>query len=477
MYMTKTLCAVQPRHIYAPPYKQGMGHVYTPTSLWTVMAKLMQSEADIRIVLGDENLRPVDTDHYDIVAANLVGLPYVPVVRERFRSIMEGNGQQLILGGRVVEGLTTRMKNGHPVYDPRDFVRFFGPHTIDGNVYKVGNTLGIPLEKLIIQDTDVSLKPIYEHIPDEDMREYLHPEREISFFLSRGCAQNCDFCGAQRKESETYRSMRVIEDDLTYLTERAQKLGLQKLNMYLSNLDVFQTPEQLGEFASIITALKRKYPGFTYHMHGLAITTSLTNTRRKFKHVLRSIVDAGLHTVGLGVDGGDNATRRMQHKGFVTDENIWEAMEACREYGMTPESIMVFGGQRETRESIENGVRLIAGLKEQFGAVPRPHVFKDMIPGNIYWSGEKDAPHAKERQETMFRNPWYCQAQDFKSRASSLSHPVEELRTMVNSGCERIAAMCDDPRDCNSMTFPYAPEFSEMEVAQYKNRNMYRYDR
>src|SRR3989338_1006177 len=153
--MKKTLF-VQPRHIYAP--QEGQGHIYTPTSLWTVGAKLIEAGADIDF--ADENLRPAETGRYDTIGVNLVGAPYIPVVRERFRRIFE-NGKDLLIGGKVVTGLSQSQ-----------FFTLFGGNAIPGShllevVRKTGAQYG-QLEK----DEDTSLIPSYKKITDDSMREY-----------------------------------------------------------------------------------------------------------------------------------------------------------------------------------------------------------------------------------------------------------------------------------------------------------------
>ena len=471
--MKKTLF-LQPRHIYAPP--EGEGHIYTPTSLWTMGSKL-----GVDIDYADENIRPADINQYDIIGVNLVGLPYIDVVRERFRSILEkGSCQKLFVGGTMIEGLVTKPQEfggkKFSVYTREELVRFFGEHIGDGNLPAIAKATGADYETLP-KDEFVSLIPAYKKIPDEDMRKYLDSSREISFYLSQGCIQNCDFCGANNNKEEQYRDMHVIEKDLIYLTERALKLGIHELSMYLSNLDVFQTPEVLGKFASLVLALRRKYPGFEYRIHGLAITSSLVRTRKQFAHVLRDIKDAGFHTVGLGVDGGDDETRRLVHKGFVNDGNVLESMAICNEFDITPETIMVFGGPRETQQSLDNAVELTGKLQEKFGAVPRPHVFKDLIPGNKYWNETAFTPRAKERKEIMFADPRYCQAQDFKAMASSLSHSNETQRGMVNESYVKMTNMCPDERDRNGLIYPIAPEFSKEVNEFHRKRNIGRFDR
>jgi len=461
--MKKTLF-VQPRHTYAPP--EGMGHVYSPTSLWTVGSKLIQAGADIDF--ADENLHTADTSKADVVGVNLVGAPCIPLVRERFRSAMEGD-QEFLIGGQVVTGFTRAQLD-----------KLFGETTINGSHHQeVARATGASYQKML-QDEETSLIPAYTKISDEDMSEYLDPNREISFYLGQGCIFHCTFCPAQKGREETYRSAGVIEEDLTYLTERAQKLDIHQLNMYLSNLDIFQQPERLAEFASIINCLKRKYEGFTYNLRGLATAAMTWKMAKKTPKVLDAIKDAGLHSVGIGVDGGDERVWKMVKKGHNSKFNILKAMAVCHRWGFTPETIMVFGHPKEDRDTLESAVRLTEQLQEKFGAVPRPHVAKDLIPGNDYWQNNiKDATEAERadrasRIQLLLENPEYFQAMDFKALASSISHPDAVLRHMVNEYYRTITNMSGNPRE---LIYSIAPEFSDEINELHRLWNLGRFDR
>ena len=66
---------VQPRHNYAP--KEGVGHIYMPTSLLTVGARLLNAGVDV--TFHDENTKPLEVSS-DYVGFNLLGAPYIPEV-------------------------------------------------------------------------------------------------------------------------------------------------------------------------------------------------------------------------------------------------------------------------------------------------------------------------------------------------------------------------------------------------------------
>lgn len=464
--MKKTLL-LQPRHIYAPPMEEGQGHIYSPTSLWTVGSKLIQAGADV--TFEDENIRKADTEHADVIGVNLVGPPYIPVVRDRLKNVIDGNEQQLILGGQVITGLTRYQLS-----------TLFGDKAISGlNITETAKAVGAKLEQLM-PDEQTSLIPSYECISDEDMKEYLDPQREISFYLSQGCIFACKFCPAQKNMKERYRNMEIIEKDLAYLTEQATKLGIHQLSMYLSNLDIFQTAESLGDFAKVIQGLKERNSGFIYRIRGLATATSLVNTAAKHPEVVQAIKDAGLHTVGFGVDGGDERVWRSVKKGHNNEHTIIRAMEICREYGFIPENIMVFGHPEETHETLENAVHLTDVLQSKFGAVPRPHVAKDLIPGNDYWqnNGTTEPTYIRreraERIKLLLEHPEYFQALDFKALASSMTHPNEVIRYIVNEYYRTITNMSGNPKE---LIYPVAPEFSAEVNALHRYWNKGRFDR
>ena len=144
---------------------------------------------------------------------------------------------------------------------------------------------------------------------------------------------------------------------------------------------------------------------------------------------------------------------------------------------------MVFGHPEETRESLENAVHLTEQLQNAFGAVPRPHVAKDLVPGNDYWKNNIEKATNEEcddrgrRIKFLLENPQYFQAMDFKALASSVTHTNETLRHMVNEYYRRITNMCQNEFDRNALIYPIAPEFSEEINALHRYWNLKEYDR
>ncbi len=324
---------IQPRHNYAPVAGEGkFGHIYLPTSLLTAGAVLQDAGIDVN--LHDENLSTKNiTSRY--VGINLLGAPYIPEAIKLQTAIREETGNKTIffLGGKVIDGLTDNQ-----------FLRLFGKDSYRGNDLGLVSRV-MDGNESVRNPLNASLIPMYEKIPDEVMKEYL--SREISFFVSKGCSSVCDFCAADKGMPETYRDQYVLKNDLSYLVGRAKVLGLNNLSIYMCNLDVFQTPQELKKFATAVCDIKKENQGFEIYLRGLSRVSSFLDARKPTNLMNRgsieSIIEAGLHTVGFGVDGGSAESWKNNHKG-QNERMCIEAIRSAREdFGLTPETLMVFG--------------------------------------------------------------------------------------------------------------------------------------
>jgi len=460
---------IQPRHNYASdPQKEQKGHIYLPTSLLTAAARLIR--AGVEVILHDENLRPAQIDSNKI-GVNLVGAPYIPeVIKLKEKLQLQIRDQiELILGGAVISGLTREQ-----------IVKLFGINAINGNNdTELAQALGIKQEDMLPPEK-TSLIPAYEQISDEDMYEYL--SREFTFYLSQGCKFACEFCPAVRtrrdlatgkmiKCRESYRDINIAEKDLEYLIIRAKKLGLNKLSMYLSNLDVFQTPDKLMLFARMVNAIKERHPGFKIILRGLSTVDSYLKARND-KECIEELVKAGFTTVGFGVDGMTPEVWKKIKKGHNTEDKCIEAIRSAREdFGITPEILMVFGHLgADTPETLKLAVEFTKEMVTKYGAVPRPHVAKSFVPGNDGWN----KPENQEAVEALINNPEAFQSLDFTALPSPFTHKDPRLIQLVT---RYFLEICQIQGNTTQATQPILPEMSPEEVAEVKKMNEGKYDR
>jgi|TARA_Y100000310_G_C20647860_1_gene797661 hypothetical protein len=446
---------IQPRHNYAS--QEGQGHVYLPTSLLTAGARLLN--AGIDVVFHDENIKPAEITA-DYVGFNLLGAPYIPDVIRRQEEIREESGDKTFLvGGQVVSGLT-----------PDQLKRLFGNSTYNGNNDStLASILGID-ERELESPERTSLIPAYEKLDDEIMREYL--SREFSFYVSQGCKKACDFCAADKQRRESYRDYEVMEADLDYLAKRSERLGIDELSIYMSNLDVFQNPEKLLEFAYVVQNVKANNPNVNIKLRGLSRVDFFLNAKEKNPESIEELVKAGFDTVGFGVDGWGEKTWKKVKKGYKSEDECIEAIRSAREdFGMTPEILMVFGHvTADDKESLQGAYAVTKKMVEEYGAIPRPHVAKDFIPGNKGWK----SPEYASAVESLLQNPESFQSLDFTALPSTLTHADEEMRELA---IQYFLQICELPGNTTQHVKPITPGLSREELDQVRRFNEGRFDR
>ncbi len=456
---------IQPRHNYAPI--EGLGQIYMPTSLLTAGARLLN--AGVNVSFHDENLKFAKTSS-DYVGFNLLGAPYIPEVIKLQEKIRREQGEKMFfVGGQVVSGLSVEQLG-----------RLFGTSTNNGNDdLMLAKWLGIDPKRLLSPE-QTSLIPAYERFDDETLRLYL--SREFSLYVSQGCQKACSFCaadrtfknplsGVSRKVNERYRDIGIIQEDLDYLANKAESFGINRLDIYMSNLDVFQTPPLLLRFAYAVQEIKRAHPQIQINLRGLAIVTSFIEARDQFPKSIEELVKAGFNTVGFGVDGWGKEEWEALRKGHNTSEKCLEAIRSAREdFGITPEILMVFGNPKTTKKkNIKEAYEVTRMVAEKYGAIPRPHVSKDFIPGNEGWL----LPEYASQVESLMRFPAAFQALDFTALPSSLTHPNKETRELATKYFLKI---CSLPVNTTRYVKPITPDLNEQEIEAIKRFNIGRYD-
>ena len=303
---------IQPRHNFAP--QKGLGHIFMPTSLLTVAARLLYAGVDINFY--DENFRQAKINA-EVIGINAVGVPYIPEIIKLQERIKKTKSEtNFLIGGQPVN--TTRDDG----FTLKQFNQLFGENTYDGNNdTNLFRLLNITQEDLP-QPEQTSLIPAYNLISDKDMKEYL--SRTFPLYVAQGCKNACHFCPAQNRIKEKYRNQEVIKKDLDYLVKRAKKLNLHEIRIYVSNLDIFQTPTELYKFARMVNRVKDENKDFNIRLRGLATLTSYLNVRNNQPEIISELVKAGIHTIGFGVDGWE--TWAKVGKGHNTKKNVFKQL-------------------------------------------------------------------------------------------------------------------------------------------------------
>lgn len=458
---------LQPKHIYAT--QEGKGQIYMPTSLLTAGARI--KHAGVEVNLYDENLHTYD-GKAEIIGLNLLGAPYIWKGIQLMSEIREKRRGNVVflLGGQVVDGLL------HTQFD-RLFGRF---NAINGNIDRNLAELLKFDSKLLPAPECTSLISIYKDICDAEMFDYL--SNEFSFYVSQGCKFSCDFCAAVRTRKdpvtgkkicvkEVYRDMSVINKDLSYLITRAKSLGINELKIYLSNLDLFQTPEKLYQFAKTCNSLKTEHPDFKLNLRGLASPDSFLKAVSKYPYIVIAIVKAGLYSVGFGIDGMTSDVWNRIKKGHNTEEKCIEAIKLARnEYSITPELLMTFG-----HDNIDNETSLSAACEftqemiDLYGAIPRPHIAKSFIPGNNGWFEKKNS----KKVDTLMTHPYLFQSLDFVALPTAFTHSNKETCRLAK---KYFLQLCSLKENTTQYVKSFTPYMSQDKMRRIELFNMNRFD-
>lgn len=110
---------------------------------------------------------------------------------------------------------------------------------------------------------------------------------------------------------------------------------------------------------------------------------------------------------------------------------------------------MVFGHVGvDTEQSLKHAYDFVEAMVDKYGAIPRPHIAKQCIPGN---DGRSDSKFQKE-VSMLIENPTLFQSLDFTALASKLTHPDTAFRDMVN---HYYLEMCKLPGNTTQPIIPY----------------------
>ncbi len=459
---------IQPRHVYAPdPVDHPLGHVYMPTSILSVQARLMAAGFEVELV--DENIDQA-REFEPCVGINLVGAPYVePTIRLASRVREQRPEATILLGGQIISGFTE-----HQMAD------LFGGSVVNGNSpCALSGALGLGPGAVPTPES-VSLLCAYEQISDATMRLYL--SQEFAFYLSQGCRYSCSFCAADRtrpdsvsggparKVQERYRELQRIQEDLTYLIERSKKLGISSLQLYLTNLDLFQSPSEVRGVCQSILSVLQEQQGFKLRMRGLSNVNSFLSAHMREPDLIADLARAGLCRIGFGVDGAVSRVWkaiRKPHGSYSPAEAIRVAREC---YGITAETLMVFGHVGvDDADSLERAAEFGRRMADEHGALPRPHVAKGIVPGNDGWFD----PANRSTIRYFLDTPRTFQLLDFTALPAPVTHPDAEFRHLVT---HHFLNMCELKECVTQYVLPEDPHATRGERERAMAFNVGRYD-
>jgi len=206
-------------------------------------------------------------------------------------------------------------------------------------------------------------------------------------------------------------------------------------------------------------------------MRALSTVASFSDVARKHPDLIRTLVGLGLNRLGFGIDGATSAVWFKTKKPLRSDLVSIEVIRQCRQdFGITPEVLMVFGhNDADDARSLSLAVGFMENMHDTYDAIPRPHVAKDVVPGNNGWH----SPLKHTTVEFLTQNPEAFQLLDFTTVPSWLTHPNGEFREIVTNA---YLDACRISSVMTKYTLPEDPTLSKGELTSNQLFNRGRYD-
>lgn len=413
--------------IIRPKYPYGKPQIYLPYDLLHVAARARQAGIEAKVL--DLNLHDMpsreELKKYDSIGIGVFGVPYVPSVLEMTKEL-QIVGKPLYVGGKIIEKLSRDhhekiFGNGvWGIHSDSDLASLF-----DVAKEKLGDV------------TKTTIMPELLAMDKSDLNEYL--KREFSVFVSQGCKFSCNFCAADKARKEVYRDLDDLEVEVDFLSYSAKEFGIDKLRMYLSCLDLFQTPEKFEDTLQRMSKVKETHD-LEYDLRGLSCTKSFVEGI-DYGNMREVVQESGLSTIGFGVDGTDMSVWKAQGK-FQNDmSEIDSAFSTCKELSITPEILMIMGFHNDNLASMAKNSAFVIKNTFKYGAVYRPYVAKEFSPGNAGWPTEPsmkaDERGIAERHanavEYILDHPELLSNLDYAMFASKMTHPKFWQRALTNA--------------------------------------------
>ena len=217
--------------------------------------------------------------------------------------------------------------------------------------YKKGNKIfknpGVP----IIEDLNTLPCPDWSLF---DKRHFLRPfqgkaYRLGTFELSRGCPYSCTYCINHTIQKLVGKKQQYREKSLDIAFSHIKSLVKQ----YDINLIKFWDECFLGHKKSSIEFLERYNDEINIPY---MIQTRPEGITPEFAKALK---DTQCVNLSIGLESGSEYTRKHHLKRYMTDQQIINGFQNCKQQGLRTTTFLIMGLPEETREDIFTGIKLI----------------------------------------------------------------------------------------------------------------------
>ena len=260
---------------------------------------------------------------------------------------------------------------------------FEGLGTIDGLAYRVNGHVLVNRKTTFIENLDSlpfpahHLLPVEKYMKNKVLRWGLGANRQFPVITSRSCPNRCTFCSMYLTHGPRwrYRSAENVVDEIEYLVKNynAREISFEDDNLTLSKKRIISICRGIID-------------------RGLKISWNTPNGV-SIKHldyeILANMKEAGCDSVNLPIESADDNMRNNLMRKHLSKAKIHEVIQACKELDLKANAYFVLGMPGETRESLENNIKLLKKVPLNgmiaFFATPFPgtELFKMVTDDNM----------------------------------------------------------------------------------------------
>ncbi len=273
-----------------------------------------------------------------------------------------------------------------------------GGYRMEGLGYKLGQDNWISTKKGFIEDLNTLPMPAFDLFPSNDSPD-LSVYRDgicsywpaVTLHSSRGCPFRCDFCMWNQimYENGPYRvfSPGRVVDEMEYVID---KFGAKEI--YFDDDDFCINKKHVLDICSEI---KNRGLDIKWSCMGDAITTD--------EEMIRNMHEAGCIFMKFGVESGSKKILKNIGKPLDPEKAVRVA-ELCRKYGIMTHATFSFGLDGETRETMEETLKLANRIKFDTAQVSITTPF----PGTRYYEKLKSKGLLNDRTWDSYDGTTAC---------------------------------------------------------------------
>jgi len=220
-----------------------------------------------------------------------------------------------------------------------------GLEEIAGIVYRRGLEARETNPRPLLSDEALDDLPFPVTVARDTLKDYEHypPGAFSAVFASRGCPNNCTFCGSRYIWTRRTR-FRSVHNVISEMREIA-RVGVTHVHFDDDTFGVRKS--YTGE---LCRAIETELPGIRWSCE---IHVNLVD-----EQTIAAMRKAGCWSVQVGVESGNNEMLRVVRKGF-TIERARAAATLIRKHGIRLEAFFMVGFPQETVDSLDDTIREI----------------------------------------------------------------------------------------------------------------------